>query len=139
MSLIPSHTNDPICPLCELKLKDAHPILVDWFVKLIKRVHPDAHISWSYRDEVNQDQCFAEGKSKLRWPDSPHNKRDPVLLTPRSEALDLFQLDEQGQAKWPPGWFKQIADETVISGDQIFWGGHFKTIHDADHYQIQTV
>ena len=121
------HTNDIECPLCNEKLKDAHLTLQDWF-KSLRASDTTLHVSWSYRDEANQEQAFNDGKSKCHFPDSPHNKI-PSL------AIDLFII-EDGIAKWPYDKFKEIADHIKDSGNAIIWGGDFKSIGDADHYQI---
>jgi hypothetical protein len=129
------HTTDPECPLCAEKLLQAHPDIVAWFKDCIKPKFPDAHISWSFRDKVNQNQCFAEGKSKLSWPMSAHNKSDDQG-NPCAMALDLFQLASNNMACWPYQWFKSIIDYSNAEGHTVQWGGNWKSIGDGDHYQL---
>lgn len=128
MSAIPHHTSDPVCPLCEQKLSLAHEDLQKWFRDLKSR-HSDVHVSWSFRDEASQDQAFREGKTKLRFPASPHNKT-PAM------ALDIFQIDDSGKPKWDPIFNTKVNYESLNLGYQLRWGGTFKSLGDYDHFQL---
>lgn len=124
------------CPLCMEKLSQAHPNLSYWFLKCVKPSFPCAHISWSYRNQIDQDQAFKEGKSKLHYPNSAHNATNGGK--PESRALDLFKL-QMGTATWPVMMFHQIADQTERQGIKLIWGGTFKSISDQDHYELLEV
>lgn len=128
MSLIPHHTSDPVCPLCELKLKDAHDKLGEWF-RDMKGKHPSLHISWSYRDKASQEQAVSHGASKLHYPASAHNKM-PSL------ALDVFQIDESGRASFDPVFCAKLNSESQAAGYTLKWGGQWKSLGDSDHFQI---
>lgn len=128
MSAIPHHTSDPRCPLCEQKLLDAHPTLVGWFED-VKSRNPNVHVSWGFRDATSQAQAVQEGKSKLLFPNSAHNKQ-PAL------ALDLFQIDESGRAFWDPVFFAKLAGEIADSKLPLKWGGHWKGLGDNDHFEV---
>lgn len=127
------HSQGDLCPSCEEKLKKVHPILCIWFRNNVKVKHPDAHISWGFRNEEEQTWAYNDGKSKAKWPESKHNRTDPTGI-PRAEALDLFRLSLAGIALFPMSWYRQIADE--IQGDPIQWGGTFHAIIDLDHFQV---
>ena len=131
MSLLPHHTSDPDCPLCDDKLAQADPRLVHWFLSAKVR-HPDIHVSWSYRDEVSQDQAVQEGKSKLAYPKSAHNKL-PAL------AIDLFQINEAGQALWNKSFFEQLDHENEQAQIKIKWGGNWVNLGDDDHWEVDPV
>ena len=124
MSLIPHHTSEPVCPLCEQKLSAAHEKLIEWFHDLKSR-HPDVHISWSFRDETSQEQAFQDGKTKLHFPLSAHNKQ-PAM------ALDIFQIDDSGKAKWDPVFCAKVAQESPL----LRWGGDWKSLGDRDHFEL---
>jgi len=129
------HTNDgATCPSCEEKLKDAHPEIAEWFRTKVKARHQDCHVSWSFRDKANQNQCVAEGKSKLAFPMSAHNKSDDQG-NPCALALDLFELCSNGMARWAWAYFRAIAEEAKADGISIKWGGDWKSLGDADHFQ----
>lgn len=122
------HTTDPNCPLCEEKLQSAHVELVDWYRSFVKVKFPDAHVSWSYRDQESQDAAFEDGKTKLHYPKSAHNKM-PSL------ALDLFRI-QKGIAQWEPSFFIEIHALTVKTHPEIIWGGNWKTLGDLDHFEL---
>lgn len=129
------HTNEaPSCPLCDFKLSQAHPELVTWF-KSVKIAHPDCHISWSYRNEQDQEQAFSDHKTKLHYPMSAHNKTDENG-EPRAEALDLFQIDGDNHATFNPRFYFGLSQENH-GAIRLVWGGVWKTLGDADHFQIQ--
>lgn len=121
--------SDGFCIGCALKLKDAHPELDRFFREYVLPKYSRAHISWSFRGEEDQEQAYRDGKSKLHWPHSPHNQK-PSL------AIDLFEIDENGRAKWDPKFFAMIAQEAVIHGLPIVWGGSWKSIGDTDHFEL---
>lgn len=133
MSLIPHHTSDTPCALCEQKLSQAHPDLTKWFHDLKSR-HPDVHISWSYRDEASQNKAVSEGASKLPFPLSAHNHT--VQGEPLSLALDIFQIDEKGRAKFDPVFCAKVNDESTQLGYALKWGGQWKSLGDNDHFQL---
>lgn len=129
------HTQAPSCPLCEEKLSQAHPDLAAWY-RRVKPLWPDMHISWSFRDQPSQEQAFKDGKSKLHYPHSAHNKVD-LFNKPCAEALDLFEIDESYLAKFNPSFYAAINAYNERNGFKVMWGGKWKTIGDADHFQLQ--
>ncbi len=129
MSIIPHHTSDPVCPLCEQKLLQADARLSAWFHDHVKPSFPEAHVSWTYRDQISQDQAVCDGKSKLSFPNSAHNKL-PAL------AIDLFEIDQTGKATWNPSFFNAIHDMNQKLGIDLLWGAQFRTLGDSDHWEI---
>ena len=127
------HTNEPVCPLCDFKLKTAHPYLGLWFRKLKAR-YPSAHISWAWRGQIDQDKFFDEGKTKVRFPHSKHNNMKGSL--PYSLALDLFQEDDDGNARFSPLWYAKVNAENEAEKEPIVWGGRFKHLGDGDHFEL---
>lgn len=123
------HTSEPVCPLCEEKLSQAHEHLATWFRTIVKPKWPDAHVSWSYRGKEDQEKAFADAKTRLHFPKSAHNHQ-PAL------ALDLFQLNEDGVAVWSPKFFAQVALLNKGEYPNLVWGGTFKTLGDGDHFEL---
>ncbi len=132
MSILPHHSSDLVCALCEQKLLQSDPVLTAWFHQNVKPAFPDAHVSWTYRDEISQGAAVADGKSKLDFPNSAHNKLP-------AKAIDLFQIDDCGRAKWNPAFFSAINDMNVELGIGLLWGAQFRTLGDSDHFQINPV
>lgn len=125
-----NHTNSITpCPLCEEKLTLAAPELAKWFRESVKPKNPTAHISWSFRDRDSQEAAFLDGKTRLHFPNSAHNKKPAA-------ALDLFELDLNGRAYWGWKFFRDIADQAAADSAPISWGGHFTHLGDADHFEL---
>lgn len=127
------HNDDDPCPLCESKLQTAHPVLGDWFRK-VKSTWHNCHISWAFRNEEAQNQAFADHLTMLRWPMSAHNNM--VDNKPVSLALDLFQIDDDGVARFSPKFYALVWGWTQRSGTKMRWGGAFKKLGDAGHFEL---
>ena len=127
------HQNGARCLRCEEKLKEANPEIVSFFYWLKPR-YQKIHISWTFRDQANQDQFFMRGTSKLKWPNSPHNATD-LMGKADSHAIDLFVLDDD-KALWPIETFKAIAKDVRDNKIPMIWGGDFIHLGDFDHFQM---
>jgi hypothetical protein len=131
------HQHGSGCPKCEEMFQEGHPRLKEWFETVVKKHFPEAHASCVWRGKEDQDRDFAEGKSKLRWPKSHHNRLDENGK-PQSKAVDLFWLSSDGkQALFPLDWYKEIFATAVdYSAIPIRWGGTFKTLGDSNHFEL---
>jgi len=58
-----------------------HPLIIDWLNEIIK--WRDCTVAWGYRGEKDQNEMFAKGLSKAKYPDSKHN-------TNPSLAVDVY-------------------------------------------------
>lgn len=115
-------------------LKRAHPVLARWFNEHVWPRYPQAHISCSWRDERTQNEAYARGASRARWPHSRHNRRDEEG-NPCSWALDLFRYDAQG-ASWPVKFYATIAESSQAEGWPVEWGGAWVKFPDSPHFQL---
>lgn len=127
------HTIVQPCPSCADKLRGCHPDMAVLHAFVVA-LHPDAHISWGFRDEENQKMAYSCGRSKLQWPNSPHNKTDETGA-PQSVAVDYFRLDDTGGAHWDKDFFTGIWSEVASHGFNIRWGGMFSHLGDFDHFE----
>jgi hypothetical protein len=127
------HTDDPVCPLCEAKLQQAHSYLQGFFREK-KKKYSNLHVSWSFRNKVEQEQAYLDGKTRAHFPKSPHNKMKDGK--PCAEALDLFQIDEDGVARFSPLFYVKLSHECEEDKLPIVWGGNFKKLHDYDHFEL---
>lgn len=93
----------------------------------------DFSVLCGYRSKDKQDEAYANGRSKLRYPNSKHN-------TLPSLAVDI--------APYPIDWddierFHELAGRVLEAAHlldiPIEWGGHWKTFKDYPHYQIAEV
>jgi len=92
--------------------------------------HKDITVLEGHRGKDKQDKVYAEGKSKVQYPNSNHNK-EPSL------AVDI--------APYPVNWHdKKGFDELghfvlgVAAGMdiKIRWGGDFGGFYDGPHFEI---
>lgn len=113
----------------------AHPALTIWF-KAMREHFSTVHIYCSYRGLEEQNKAFKDGRSKLSYPYSKHNKTDEAGK-PRAEALDLFQLTEERIAQFPYKFYERIALLSKDRKDPIRWGGTFKTLGDSNHFELK--
>lgn len=127
------HNEGPECHGCQDRLSEAHPYLAEWF-KFRKLTYQDLHVSWAFRDKASQDQAFADGDSKLRWPLSKHNKEHDGK--PQALAVDVFQI-KNGKAVFDPIVNVKIWEESKRGGyTNLRWGGDFKDLGDSGHFEI---
>lgn len=132
------HTSDSICPLCEHKLIQAHPYIANWF-RWVKNKYINVHVAWAFRGEADQTAAVISGASKRPWPTSKHNHTELVgdAILPRSLALDLFLIDEDGIAQWPPLFYARVNKESLDEKYQVMWAGLWKgTFKETCHFEI---
>ena len=100
---------------CDERLQDIFNILIDYM---------DVSILEGHRGEEVQNNYYDEGKSKLRYPDSKHNK-SPSL------AVDVapYPIDWEDRERFVnmAGKVKGIA---VAMNIDIRWGGDFNRNND---------
>jgi peptidoglycan L-alanyl-D-glutamate endopeptidase CwlK len=108
-------------------------------------IHRDCSILEGHRGQIDQDNFFALGKSKVKWPKGKHNKRP-------SEAIDATPYPI------PPNWGADHWKDMVIFyefaaivryeakrlGIKIRWGGDWdgdgdykdQTFDDLVHFEL---
>lgn len=128
------HTNDGVCPSCEEKLKLTHPKMVEWY-RGKKAKYADLHIAHSWRSKEEQDQFYKDGRSKQPWPHSPHNYM--IASVPCSKALDLFQLDSEGKARFERMYYSMIILDITDNNEPIKPGAVFVKLKDYNHFQLE--
>lgn len=110
------------------KLKSCHPLLQKVMNAAIEDY--DFSIVYGFRGQAMQEAAFVAGNSKLRWPNSKHNKRP-------SQAVDV--------APWPIDWededrFLELGT-VILSHARILqvplrWGKDFKGLRDLPHFEL---
>lgn len=108
----------------------------------------DISLIEGYRPEDEQNEEFNEGTSKLKWPDSKHNHKPARALDawpfPVSwPNIKMIPIEHRQAAReyaknlcmwyYMGGLFKGIA---VVLGIKIKWGGHFKSMFDGPHVEL---
>lgn len=104
-------------------------------LNVVKRF--DITVLCGHRGEAEQNAAYAAGNSKLKWPNSKHNK------TP-SEAVDIVpypinwedtsRFEEMGQVVLDE-WLKLDTEDTEKW--QLVWGKTFKGLVDYPHFEIR--
>ncbi len=111
------------------RLKTCHQDLQDICHELIK--YADFTVLCGFRGEAEQDEAYSKGVSKLKWPNSKHNKF-PSL------AVDI--------APYPIDWnnhvaFEQLAKQfcniALEKGIKVTWGGTFTKLRDLPHFELK--
>lgn len=93
----------------------------------------DFTVLCGYRGEKEQDEAYAKGVSKLRYPNSRHNKVP-------AEAVDC--------APWPVSWEKKdeyrfhfmagvILAVAEMNNIKLDWGGNWQSFRDLPHFELK--
>lgn len=130
------HQSGISCGLCDAKLAQVHDDLGAWF-RAAKLKWQNMHISWGFRDQLAQDRAFKDGASFLVWPHSAHNYM--IGTRPCALALDIFQIDEDGIARFEYLFNKTLWEWTTrdYGSKSLLWGGHFKKLGDSGHFELR--
>jgi peptidoglycan L-alanyl-D-glutamate endopeptidase CwlK len=106
---------------------ECHPDLIKLFSEVIKIT--DCSVLCGHRNKKDQDEAERHGFSKLKWPNSKHNKIP-------STAIDVVP--------YPVDWddksnFLKFAEVVQKTADQlninIKWGGAWK-MQDMPHWEL---
>lgn len=129
------HKNGQPCDSCIKKLEGCHIGIGTFFVWVRSRF-PEAHISWGFRNQQQQDLAFNTGQSKTKWPDSKHNNMADGV--PASMAIDIFRLGPDGKAYFEVEFYEKIWTASQLEGFNgiVEWGGNFKTLKDYNHFEL---
>lgn len=118
------------------KLSQCHPDLQKVMLEVIKVI--DFTVIEGYRTKADQDSCFYSGNSRVKWPNSKHNKFP-------SKAIDIWPWPVPKNAKGEldsdsPQWNKLagiVLEKAAELGVQIEWGGNWTSIVDKPHFELK--
>jgi len=109
-------------------LDSCHPDLRKVAHEAIK--HFDFTVICGHRGKAEQNKAFAEGKSKLKWPDSKHNKTPSMAMDCVPHPLDWSDTQSfHAMAKVMKAAAKKL-------GVTMRWGGDFKNFFDGPHFEV---
>jgi len=120
------------------RLATCHPDIQRVFDVVIQSF--DCTIICGHRGQVSQDKAYKTGKSKVRWPNSKHN-REP------SEAVDVapypINWDDRERFILMAGYILGVATKMDIP---LRWGGDWnrnfilsdEDFHDLAHFELIT-
>ena len=130
----------------ETRLKTCHKDLQRIFANVI--IDYDCTIICGSRDQIEQDKAFAEGKSKLKYPNSKHNKK------PLSWAVDAAPYEKGQGIDWKPRQMAFFAGYVLATANDLYrigaishrirlgidWDSDYdiddETFIDAPHFEI---
>lgn len=123
--------------------KDLHSELVTAFENAVKHYitmypnDPVPFLTYTHRSNDEQNKLYALGRTtagkivtNAQAGQSPHNY-NPAL------AFDIAFLTAQKTLSWDLKYFKKFADIILNSGNNIEWGGNFKSIKDPPHFELK--
>ncbi len=91
----------------------------------------DFAVIWGYRNRGEQERAFLSGNSKARWGESRHN------VMP-SRAFDVIPYPRGFKASDAEFYFLATIILAAANrvGVRIVWGGHFRSIRDLAHFEL---
>jgi hypothetical protein len=110
------------------ELKSAHPDLQRLFNEVIKEF--DCAVLCGHRGRADQDKAFQGGFSKVRWPNSKHNKTPSLACDVMPHPLDWKDRERLN------AFAVVVKDVAKRLGIKIRWGGDFKTFFDGPHWEL---
>ncbi len=97
----------------------------------------DFTIICGYRDKKGQDEAFASGASKVKFPNSKHNSWPALAFDAVPYPLDWHDIksfQELGDHIIET-WGTMTDDEKM--GFDLSWGGNWKKFKDYPHYELR--
>lgn len=118
------------------KLATCDPRLQKVFNEVIK--HFDCTVIEGHRGEAAQNKAFAEGKSKLKYPQSKHNKTPSLAADVLPYPIDW---NDTNRMRYFAGFVVGIA---ATMGIKLRWGGDWNqntelkdnSFNDLPHFEI---
>lgn len=121
------------------KLKECHPDLIKIFEYVIQ--HFDNTITEGHRGEEEQEFYYQKGKSKVKYPNSNHNKTPSLAIDSIPYPINY---DDKQTISYFAGFVMGVAafmKDTAYITNTLRWGGdwHMKNIADGwdmPHFEI---
>jgi peptidoglycan L-alanyl-D-glutamate endopeptidase CwlK len=82
--------------------------------------HMDVSLIWGHRTRAQQDTFYRSGHSKVKWPDSKHNKYPSLAVDIQPYPYPENENDLRAALGYMAGLCWMIADSM---GVEIRWGG----------------
>ena len=97
---------------------------------------PQPFLTCTYRSPKEQDELYAIGRTvkgtkvtNAKGGESKHN------FLP-SQAFDIAFIGLNKKLDWSPKLFENFARIIMKYNSNVKWGGNFKTLKDAPHFEI---
>jgi len=113
------------------RLGTCHNLLQEILEEAIKEY--DFSVLCGHRGKEDQDAAFNSGNSKLKFPQSKHNKMPSLAVDIAPYPIDWNNID---RFKDLGKIIKRIADE---KGIDLSWGGDWRSFKDYPHFQLDSL
>lgn len=97
----------------------------------------DFSVTCGHRGKADQDAAFKKGNSKVRFPNSPHNKLPSLAVDIVPYPADWNDI---GRFKEMAAAFFAVANLLKERGEithEFEWGGNWRTLKDYPHFEVQ--
>lgn len=116
------------------KLNKCHPDIR--LVGLVVARHWPCVVASTYRGKEEQNQLYRDGKSKLKYPESMHNKTDDEG-NPQSRAMDIYPVVPGEGVPWGNEKYFYFFGGYVLAtaaqmGIDLRWGGNWSENYNLD-------
>jgi peptidoglycan L-alanyl-D-glutamate endopeptidase CwlK len=126
-------------------LQDAHADLRRLFIEAINYV--DFTVVCVHRGKKEQDEAYAKGHSKVKYPNSKHNKLPSLAVDIQPYPISKNKTKNYGQFYYLGGFITVLAEWLYKEGkikNKIRWGGDWNknfdvtdnNFNDLYHYEI---
>ena len=123
-------------------LSTCHPDLQTLFNEVVK--HYDCSVLCGHRGEEDQNKAYYEGRSKLKFPQSKHNKQPSVAVDVVPWFINKPNIRWNDKSKFYEfaGFVQGVASQLDIG---IRWGGNWdsddelqdQTFFDLPHFELK--
>lgn len=110
------------------RLATAHPELQRLFNEVIKDI--DCMVVYGYRGKKEQDEAFLRGNSKLKFPQSMHNKKPSLAVDVVPSPLDWDDIESFKRL------MRTVKLKATLLNIPITCGGDWK-MRDYPHYELK--
>ena len=119
------------------KLESCHSLLQLLFTEALETSKVDFTILCGYRNKEDQDLAFARGNSRLKWPQSMHNKSPSLAVDVVPYPVDWYDIDEFIELS---KHIKETWEQIPLperKGWKLVYGGDWERLKDYPHWQIE--
>jgi peptidoglycan L-alanyl-D-glutamate endopeptidase CwlK len=95
---------------------------------------PDFAIICGFRDQADQDKAFAQGYSKVKWPNGKHNRNPSVAVDIAPVVVGSVIWDDKRLFSALAAHVKECASNLGI---EVEWGGDWTDFVDLPHWQLK--
>jgi peptidoglycan L-alanyl-D-glutamate endopeptidase CwlK len=121
------------------RLETCHHLLQELMDRSIAKTSVDITILCGHRDEVEQNEAYRKGYSKLKYPRSKHNKIPSMAVDVVPYPVDwkdLERFEHTGQVILSCWEDMKLENYPEIENYDLFWGKNWTRLVDYPHFQI---